>query len=170
MKHVTTAVLASGVDLVVPSQNAALVDRILAGGGALVSEYAFGSAATTGRFVQRDRIQAGLAAGVVVVQTDVEGGSLHACRAIIRYGRVLAFPLPTPSDVSRSEPKIAGILKLANSTGAELAKFLGAESDPTEYLFPIRTKEDYPGLVALLRECVADAEASGSETWLVPER
>jgi DNA processing protein len=149
---VTTAVLASGVDQIVPVQNTDLARRILEGGGALVGEYAFGAPATAGQFVQRDRIQAALAAGVVVVQTDLEGGSLHACRAIIRYGRLLAYPLPTLTDVARNEPKITGIQKLMVAKGAQLADFLKAPSDASSQLFAIRTKDDYPALVARLRD------------------
>jgi DNA processing protein len=91
-------VLAHGLQTVAPRQHQSLADDILAGGGALLSEFPFGRPPLPPQFVKRDRTQAGLAQGVVMIQSDVRGGSLHAARAALVYQRWLAVPYPTGKD------------------------------------------------------------------------
>jgi DNA processing protein len=81
----TVGVAASGVDVVYPPQHAALwgeVARI----GAIVSETPPGSPAQAWRFPSRNRIIAGLAQMVVVVECHASGGSWHTVEAAVRRG------------------------------------------------------------------------------------
>jgi DNA processing protein len=95
----TVAVMAHGLHTVEPARHQDLARAILDSGGALVSHYPFGTAAEPRTFVQRDAIQAGLSDGVVLIQSDLHGGSLHACRAAMGDGRwVWAAPV---ADVDR---------------------------------------------------------------------
>jgi DNA processing protein len=41
-------------------------------------------------FIERDRLQSGLSSGVVVIETDVEGGTMHTVAACLRQRRILA--------------------------------------------------------------------------------
>lgn len=84
----TVAVLAHGLDRpVYPSEHAMLAGDILGGGGALVSEYPDGTPPEPRRFVERDRVQAGLSIATVLVESDERGGSFHALRAARDAGR-----------------------------------------------------------------------------------
>jgi DNA processing protein len=74
---VTTAFLAQGLDTV----DSPLAEEILAKGGLLMSEYPVGEAVRARNLVSRDRLQAGLSDAVLVVQTGVKGGTMHAVRA-----------------------------------------------------------------------------------------
>lgn len=65
------AVLAHGLHTVNPKQNAGLAERILLSGGALVSEYPFGTEPSKYSFAARDRLQAGLSSGVVLIQSSL---------------------------------------------------------------------------------------------------
>jgi len=85
----TVAVLAHGLHTVQPYQNQDLAKAILDKGGALVSHFPFGVDAEPKYFVQRDAIQSGLAQGVILVQSDINGGSLHAARAALADKRWL---------------------------------------------------------------------------------
>lgn len=76
----TVAVLAGGLDKIYPSVNTELADEIVEKGGALVSEYPPYSEPFRSAFVERDRIQAALSSGVVVVETPEKGGTFHAVR------------------------------------------------------------------------------------------
>jgi DNA processing protein len=88
---VTTAVLAHGLDMpVYPKQNAELAERILDENGLLISEYMPGVSSRNNYFVERDRIQAGLSKAVLVIETDVKGGTMHTVRYCLDYGRTLA--------------------------------------------------------------------------------
>lgn len=145
----TVAVMAHGLQTVAPSQHRKLAEDILASGGALVSEYRFGQGALPMQFVKRDRTQAGLAQGVVMVQSDVKGGSLHASRAALDYDRWLAIPFPTTADQSSNEQKIQANLLIANdSADVDRASLLKCHRSKLNRIIVLRSKEDYPRMTA----------------------
>lgn len=145
----TVAVLAHGLQTVAPSQHRKLAEEILDSGGALVSEYRFGQGALPMQFVKRDRTQAGLAQGVVMIQSDLKGGSLHASRAALDYQRWLAVPFPTEADQSANEPKIQANLLIAGSNvDYERANFLKCHHSRLSKVIVLRTKDDYPRMLS----------------------
>ncbi|MED1747179.1 DNA-processing protein DprA [Brevibacillus borstelensis] len=74
----TVAVLAQGLDTgIYPSENRPLAQEILDADGCWISEYSLGVRGRPNFFVERDRLQAGLSAGVVVMETDIKGGTMH---------------------------------------------------------------------------------------------
>ena len=86
------AVVGTGLDTTYPSAHAALAARV-AGTGAVLGEYPLGTPPAPWRFPARNRIVAGLATVVVVVESGGRGGSLHTVDAAIERGRtVLAVP------------------------------------------------------------------------------
>lgn len=88
----TVAVIATGVDVVYPPENTDLMNRIVAL-GAVVSERPVGAAARAKDFPRRNRIIAGLALGVLVVEAAPASGSLITARLALEYGRdVMAVP------------------------------------------------------------------------------
>lgn len=145
----TVAVLAHGLQTVSPSQHRKLAEEILSSGGALVSEYRFGQGAMPNQFVKRDRTQAGLSRGVVMIQSDLKGGSLHASRAALDYERWLAVPYPTAADQQANEPKIQANLMIANS-GADIdrANLLKCHISRLSKVIVLRAREEYPQLVS----------------------
>jgi DNA processing protein len=74
------AVLAHGLHMVSPSSSRPLAKEIVDTGGALLSEYPPGEPAQRHYFVERDRIQAGLADAVLVIESGIDGGSMHTVR------------------------------------------------------------------------------------------
>lgn len=139
----TVAVLAHGLHMVAPTRHRKLADDILASGGALVSEYPFGQGAMPQQFVKRDRTQAGLAHGVVMIQSDLKGGSLHASRAALDYHRWLAVPYPTELDLRKSEPKIQANLLIADGSVAARGDLLRCLSSTLDRVIVLRSKDDY---------------------------
>ena len=88
----TLAVLAGGVDIIYPAENARLYDRLLAE-GALLSEMPPGRQPQGRHFPRRNRIIAGLTQGSLVVEAALRSGSLHTARLAADYGReVMAVP------------------------------------------------------------------------------
>lgn len=146
----TVAVMAHGLDIVYPKRNADLAARILDAKGLLVSEYAFGTPSFASQFVERDRIQAALSRGVVMVQTGQSGGSWHASRAAIKYGRRLAVPRPTKRDLDNGYPKIQGNMLLIESSAAEKTALLSCSVKDLSRLFIMNSREDYPHFENLL--------------------
>jgi DNA processing protein len=97
----TVAVMGTGIDLVYPPRHAGLADRIAAQ-GALVSELPLGSSALPHHFPRRNRLVAGLASGVLVVEAARQSGSLITARLAAENGReVFAIPGSIHSPLSR---------------------------------------------------------------------
>ncbi|OJI09401.1 MAG: DNA-protecting protein DprA [Candidatus Vogelbacteria bacterium CG10_big_fil_rev_8_21_14_0_10_49_38] len=100
----TIAVPGSGLDRSVlhPSSNCRLADEIVAGGGALVSELEPTQPAGIHTFPRRNRIMAGLADAVLIIEAGEKSGTLITARLALDYNReVLAVPGSIFSPVSR---------------------------------------------------------------------
>jgi len=80
-KGKTIAVLASGLNIITPSNNRQLAKNILISGGLLVSEYSHNKIATKYSFVKRDRIQAALSDAVIVIKANLNSGTMHTVKA-----------------------------------------------------------------------------------------
>ena len=111
------AVMAHGLDRVYPAKNRSLADLLLEFGGCWVSEYPIGVRPARRAFVERDRIQSGLADGVLVIETDVKGGTMHTARYAQRQHRRLACIVHP--DKWLNHPKARGNRKLMESEVAE---------------------------------------------------
>lgn len=98
----TVAVLGTGIDVIYPPGNRALVDAILADGGTLVSEQPLGAGPLRANFPRRNRLIAGLSLGVLVVEAALRSGSLITARLAGEFGRdVFAVPGSIHSPLSR---------------------------------------------------------------------
>ena len=88
----TIAVMASGLDIVYPAQHKS-VAKDLQTNGALVSENPFGTKPDAHRFPARNRIIAGMADAVIVVEAARKGGALITAEIANSYNRdVFAVP------------------------------------------------------------------------------
>ena len=98
----TVAALAGGLDKPYPPENLELCARI-AEAGALVSEMPFGWEPRARDFPRRNRLIAGLALGLIVVEAATRSGSLISARLANEAGR-LVFAVPG----SPLDPRAAG--------------------------------------------------------------
>lgn len=88
----TVAVMAGGVDVVYPEENADLAAKV-AEKGCLISEQPMGCTPQTRHFPLRNRIVSGLSRAVVVVEAAARSGSLITARNALDQGReVMAVP------------------------------------------------------------------------------
>ena len=88
----TIGVIASGIDIAYPPENAELQERV-AREGLLIAEQPPGTEPLARFFPSRNRIIAGLAAGTVVVEAAPRSGSLITARMAAEAGReVMAVP------------------------------------------------------------------------------
>lgn len=85
----TAVVLGCGLDVVYPKQHAELFDDVVARDGALISPFERGTPPRAGCFVTRNRVIAGMADMVIVVEAKSGSGSLHTARAAADFGRVV---------------------------------------------------------------------------------
>lgn len=88
----TLAVMAGGIEIMYPTENAGLGDEI-GKQGLRVSEQAMGLVPQARHFPARNRIISGLASAVVVVEAAAKSGSLITARLALEQGReVMAVP------------------------------------------------------------------------------
>ena len=89
----TIAVLGCGPDVVYPPENERLMDDILEGGGAIVSELRPGSLPLPGNFPARNRIISGLCRGTLLVEGAKASGAMITVNLALEQGRdVFAIP------------------------------------------------------------------------------
>ncbi len=84
----TVAVLGNGVDIIYPSENLDLYRKI-SDKGAVLSEFPFGRKADRSSFAMRNRIVSGMSQAVVVIESDVDGGSMITAKFAGEQGRIL---------------------------------------------------------------------------------
>lgn len=85
----TIAVLPSGLENIYPKENEELAKAIIENGGAIISEYEPKTKADSKKFLERNRIVAGLGIGTLVV----EGGSRSGTSVTARYTQEAKKPV-----------------------------------------------------------------------------
>jgi DNA processing protein len=93
----TIAVLPSGLDKIYPATHHQLAERILKQGGALISEYPFGSEPYKTNFVARNRIVSGISDAVLITEAAIKSGSLHTANFARKQGKIL---LTVPGNIT----------------------------------------------------------------------
>lgn len=114
----TIAVLGSGIDVVYPSENRNLYNKICEK-GLVISEYPPGTKPLKANFPIRNRIISGLSQGVFVVEANIKSGSLITADCALEQGKDI-FALPGPVNNANS----MGTLRLIQN-GAKLVIHAG---------------------------------------------
>lgn len=115
---ITTAFLAHGLDTIYPKENINLAQKIVDGGGLLISEYAIGTPPMANYFVERDRLQSGLSDATIVIQTGIRGGTMHAVHSTIENNKPL-FAVQYKDPILCKQEKVLGNVKLLNEKTAQ---------------------------------------------------
>ncbi len=131
----TIAVLASGLHKASPKQNSLLADEILLKGGAWVSEHPWGVEPKREYFVPRNRIQIGLSAGSIIVESEIKSGTATQAEFCLQAQRPLFAVIPQHPN-NPLELLSNGPLYLVEKKEA----------------IPIMTKDDYPILLRMINE------------------
>jgi DNA processing protein len=145
----TVAVLAHGLQMIYPAKNRKLAEQIVEMGGCLVSEYPLGQKPFKNAFVERDRLQSALSAAVVVIQTDIKGGTMHTVRFCLEQKRKLAcleFPSDKRSDQSRGNEMLiakgkATPIRERKDSDAFIRSVYGEQFVPSAPLSPVEVSQ-----------------------------
>lgn len=116
MKGKTVATLPCGLDKYYPPENCDLGYEIIENEGCLISEYKIGTNPSKIRFIQRDRLQAALSLGVIVVECAIECGTMHTVKFAQKYNKELAVSLH--DEVKLDIETVKGNLYLLKNKGA----------------------------------------------------
>jgi DNA processing protein len=153
----TIAAVAGGLDVPYPPEHAELQRRV-AQSGAVVSEAPLGTTAQARHFPRRNRIIAGLALGVVVIEAALRSGSLITARLAQEAGREL-FAVPG----SPLDPRARGANDLIRQ-GAHLAE---TAQDVLDNLPDHPSREGLARLPLFVRD-PAPGVAEPPHVWLEP--
>ncbi|WP_425560404.1 DNA-processing protein DprA [Luedemannella flava] len=164
---VTIAILACGVDRPYPLSLSGMFERIVDGGGLLLSEWPPGSDPHRVRFLVRNRVIAALTRGTVMVEAGKRSGARFTLHRAIRLGRpALVVPGPATSESSvgcheelraegtRLVATVADIVEEVGRIGLDLADEVRA---------PERTLDVLTGLQAQVLDGVRPRAARTAE-------
>ncbi len=123
----TIAVLGNGIDVIYPQENTLLYHKIVAN-GAVLSEFSLGRHADKQTFPRRNRLISGLCDALIIVESDIHGGSMITAKHAIEQGRHV-FVVPGRIDQRSS----AGCLALIKA-GASIVRNVDDIFDEIPYL------------------------------------
>ena len=159
-KGATWAVIGTGIGRCYPAENRKLAEQIVAGGGAIISEYPYDRGPMPFHFPRRNRIISGLSSAVLVVEGELTSGALITAKLAVEQGRdVLA--LPGQADSPQSEGP-----NMLIKEGAALVRNIYdiVEALPPRQLFglvlPQRGRQDKSSSKASLEKLGPDARAA----------
>ncbi|MEK7092061.1 MAG: DNA-processing protein DprA, partial [Patescibacteria group bacterium] len=128
----TVGIPGSGLDRSVlhPSSNSRLADQIVEQGGALLSELAPTAPAGIHTFPRRNRIMAGLAKAILIIEAGEKSGTLITARLALDYNRevgVVPGSIFSPQSAGTNQLIRSGATPITGS--ADLLELLGLKSD-----------------------------------------
>ena len=96
----------SGLDIIYPPENRGVYEKIVQTGGVIISEYKMGTKPIASNFPNRNRIIAGLAKGVLVIEAQKRSGSLITVDFALEQGKdIFAIPgdIDKPNSIGTNE-------------------------------------------------------------------
>ncbi len=81
------AVLPCGINSIYPARNSLLARDIVSSGGCIISQFEPNYQVTKHSFIERDRLLAILAYNLLVVDSEVNGGTMHTVKFAKKYGK-----------------------------------------------------------------------------------
>lgn len=151
----TVGVLANGLDIIYPSSHTSLAREMILNGG-LITEFLSGTKPDKQNFPRRNRIVAGMCDALLVVETDIKGGSMITAEIAGGYNReIFAIPGRVHDRKSAGCNCLIRDNKARLSTGPEdLIEFMNWDIEPRmaqQFIFP-ELGEDASVLLRLLQE------------------
>ncbi|MBN1647636.1 MAG: DNA-processing protein DprA [Spirochaetales bacterium] len=170
----TIAVMPCGIDLVHPSYQKELHEKIIAQGGLVVSEYADDTPPALWTYPRRNRIIAGLSSHLLVIEAGVKSGALITAGIALKYHKkILAIPGPLTSAVSKGTNQLikngAAIVTSAQDVLNEYG-ILSQESLSVNTKSSARLSAPEKSILTLLESGPADADSIIRTTGKGPEK
>lgn len=156
---VTIAVLGNPLPDISPRTNRSLGEAIIAGNGALISEYEPGTKVYPSNFLERNRIVAGLSDAIVITEATTRSGTLNtAARALEQGKEVFVVPGNITSPLSAG---CNALLKQGArvATGYEdILEIIAPNLMTDQQLLPLGQTELESTIIRLLADGMRDGE------------
>ncbi|MBD2384322.1 DNA-processing protein DprA [Cylindrospermum sp. FACHB-282] len=134
-----------------PKQSVANIEYILANDGLVISEMPPLKKQDTFSVVKSCRIQAGLGAGLILIQSSIKGGSRFTVKAAVESNRPLGVIYPVKTDMERDD--YGANRKIIEEGVQGLNEFVdlknGKSSNPK--IVVLSSKESYPAFESALK-------------------
>ncbi len=151
----TLAILGNGLSekVTYPRENIALSREIVAAGGALISEYSEDQKPELWTFPQRNRIIAGIAKAVVVIEAGEKSGALITARFAVDYNReVLALPGQIKNSQSQGTNSLIKRGAIPITSPNDILEALGLETEIDKSGVAIAASPDEEKILSVLDE------------------
>jgi DNA processing protein len=153
----TLAVLPSPLEQIYPASHQQLAARILAQGGALVSEYPAGAPMYRLNFVERNRIASGLCDALLITEAAAKSGTLHTANFALEQGKaVLAVPgnITSPTSVGTNNLIKTGAAPVTSAD--DVLQALGLDAGMARKQTPTGETPHEQALIDLLTGGISD--------------
>ena len=135
----TIAVLGSGVDVIYPPENRRIVEDVISN-GAIISEFPMGTKPDAMNFPRRNRIISGISMGVLIVETDTDGGAMITAQFALDQNREV---FAVPGNIN--QPKSNGTNFLIKEGRAKLVQNIDDIIDEIKYkIKPVKEEKEKP--------------------------
>jgi DNA processing protein len=140
----TIAVVGTGLDIVYPARHRDLAHKI-AERGLIISEFPLGTPSKAQNFPRRNRVISGLSLGCLVVEANIDSGSLITARLATEQGReVFAIPGSIHSPVAKGCHQLikqgAKLVETTQDVLEELKNMLPENTTPTHSPYGLMVK------------------------------
>jgi len=161
------AIMPCGLDNIYPRSHQALAERIVKSGGALLSEYPPGAEIYKNNFIERNRIVAGIADGVLVVEAAIKSGTVHTASFALDYGRpVMAVPGNINNPMSTGTNNLIKTGARLISASEDILDEIGVEIKKTQTQLPLTDTPEQGIIVKLLANGVRDGQELQQQSGL----
>lgn len=157
---VTIAVMANGLHRIYPVAHTELAKRIVAQGGALISEQPPGVDARSYHFLARNRIVSGLADALIVTEASDRSGTYSTVtHAITQNKEVFAVPGPITSLLSVGPNKVLQQGARVCLSAQDVLDVIAPHLKPTQTLLPLGDTPLEVSIIKLLSNAPAETDA-----------
>lgn len=141
LKGKTYAIVAHGLNTVHPSSHRGLAKKILDTGGALITEYPFGTELKPFQLMARNRLQVGFSKATVPITAGLKSGTREAIFKTMKYHRGLIVP------------KLEGEFNqmVFNENTQPLLDYLKCDPEQLSDVFRVNNRYDYKAMIDWVR-------------------
>lgn len=162
---ITLAILANGVDIIYPAIHKVLANKIIANGGAIISEYEPGTNARNYQFLERNRIISGLSDAVIVTEAAIRSGTMATVAHALEQGREVFV---VPGNIT--SPLSAGCNNLIKqgahpiTCADDVLEIIAPDMLKRQSLLPLGSNTLESAIINLLQSGIRDGDELHSQT------